>query len=133
MDLHSQQIQGFFKKPVDHLSSKSVLCEKIKEQNFKDLVIASADVGFGKQAFKYSEVLGVSTVIGNKVRTDHSEKSKVWSVVGDVKDKTVVIVDDIVFTGGSLISMAEQCKVRGQRGLCSCNTWRTYSWCSEKN
>lgn len=115
MDLHSQQIQGFFKKPVDHLSSKVVIAKKIKEQNFKNLVIASADVGFGKQAFKYSEILGVATVIGNKIRTDHSEKSKVWSVVGDVKDKTVVIVDDIVFTGGSLISMAEQCVKLGAK------------------
>ena len=115
MDLHSQQIQGFFKKPVDHLSSKHVLCEKIKSCGFKDLVIASADVGFGKQAFKYSEILGVPTVIGNKIRVDHSENAKVWSVVGDVKDKTVVIVDDIVFTGGSLISMAEQCVKLGAK------------------
>ena len=115
MDLHSQQIQGFFKKPVDHINSKHVLSEKIKSYNFEDLVIASADVGFGKQAFKFAELLGVPTVIGNKIRADHSENAKVWSVVGEVKDKTVVIVDDIVFTGGSLISMAEQCVKLGAK------------------
>lgn len=107
LDLHSPQIQGFFKKPVDHLNARQTLVDYIKAKNLPDLVMASADVGYGKNAFKYAEALGVPTVIGNKVRIDHTENAQVWSVVGDVKNKTVFIVDDIVFTGGSLISMAD--------------------------
>lgn len=115
MDLHSPQIQGFFKRPVDHMHARSIICDFIKTKKLEDLVVASADVGYGKNAFKYSDILKVPTVIGNKIRKDHSEKSQVWNVVGDVKDKNVLIVDDIVFTGGSLISMAEAVKALGAK------------------
>ncbi len=106
LDLHSQQIQGFFKKPVDHLMARKTLVDYVKSKNLENLVIASADVGYGKNAFKFAEHLKVPTVIGNKIRKDHSEQAQVWSVVGEVRDKTIFIVDDIVFTGSSLISMA---------------------------
>ena len=115
MDLHSPQIQGFFKRPVDHMHAKFRICDYVREKNLSDLVVASADVGYGKNAFKYAHILGVPTVIGNKIRVDHSESAQVWSVVGDVKDKNVLIVDDIVFTGGSLISMCKQVKKMGAK------------------
>lgn len=117
MDLHSPQIQGFFKKPVEHLYARSTICDYFSKRNIEDLVIASADVGFGKPAFKYAEYLKVPVVIGNKMRIDHSEKSQIWSVVGDVKDKNVLIVDDIVFTGGSLIAMANAVKELGAKDV----------------
>ena len=113
MELHAPQIQGFFKRPVDHMHPRHLICDYIKSKNIKDLVVASADVGYGKSAFKYSEILGVPTVIGNKVRKGHSESAEIWQVVGDVKDKNVLIVDDIVFTGGSLIAMADAVKKLG--------------------
>lgn len=117
MDLHSPQIQGFFKRPVDHMNARNIICNYFKSKNLSKLVVASADVGYGKNAFKYSDTLGVPTVIGNKIRLDHSETAQVWNVVGDVKDKDVLIVDDIVFTGGSLISMTEEVKNLGARSV----------------
>lgn len=117
MDLHSPQIQGFFKRPVDHMHARSIICDYFKKKNLDSLVVASADVGYGKNAFKYSEMLKCDTVIGNKIREDHTEKAQVWNVVGDVKDKDVLIVDDIVFTGGSLVSMAEAVKNLGARDV----------------
>ncbi|MFW7380562.1 MAG: ribose-phosphate diphosphokinase [Oligoflexus sp.] len=115
MELHSPQIQGFFKKPVDHMHPRRLICDYFRSKNLDPLVVASADVGYGKAAFKYGEVLGVPTVIGNKVRQDHSENAQVWNVVGDVKNRDVLIVDDMVFTGGSLISMAQAVKELGAR------------------
>lgn len=115
MELHSPQIQGFFKKPVDHMHPRQIICDYIKEKKLEKLVVASADVGYGKAAFKYAELLGVPTVIGNKIRQDHTEAAQVWNVVGDVKDRDVLIVDDIVFTGGSLISMAQEVKKLGAK------------------
>lgn len=115
MDLHSPQIQGFFKKPVDHMHARGIICDYFAKKKLDSLVVASADVGYGKNAFKYSDILKVPTVIGNKIRKDHTEKAQVWNVVGDVKGKNVLIVDDIVFTGGSLISMAEAVKAQGAK------------------
>lgn len=117
MDLHSPQIQGFFKRPVDHMHARFRICDYIRSKGLSDLVVASADVGYGKNAFKYGEILGIPTVIGNKIRADHSESAQIWSVVGDVKGKNVLIVDDIVFTGGSLIAMTEQVKKLGAKSV----------------
>lgn len=117
MELHAPQIQGFFKRPVDHMHPRHLICDYIKAKGIGDLVVASADVGYGKSAFKYSEILGAPTVIGNKVRKDHSESAEIWQVVGDVKGKNVLIVDDIVFTGGSLIAMAEAVKRLGAKNV----------------
>jgi len=115
MELHSPQIQGFFKKPVDHMHPRRLICDYFRSKNLDQLVVASADVGYGKSAFKYGEMLGVPTVIGNKIRQDHTETAQIWNVVGDVKDRDVLIVDDIVFTGSSLISMAQEVKKLGAK------------------
>jgi len=75
MDLHSPQIQGFFKIPVDHLYAMPVLVEYFREKEIPDLVVASPDVGFGKQAYKYAEMIHAPgpprVVFGNKVRRSH--------------------------------------------------------------
>ena len=113
MDLHSPQILGFFDRPVDHLYARDTLAAYFDQKNIENLVIASVDVGFAKSAFQYSEILGKPVVVGNKVRRDHSESAKIWSVVGDVSGKNVLIVDDIIFTGGSLLAMAEALKAAG--------------------
>jgi ribose-phosphate pyrophosphokinase len=115
MDMHSPQIQGFFQRPVDHLYAMPVICEYFRKKSIPNLAVASTDVGFGKQAAKYADLLGVPVVIGNKERPDHSEQARVWSVIGDVKDRNVLIVDDIVFSGGSLIAMAHAVKEKGAR------------------
>ena len=117
MDLHSPQIQGFFHQPVDHLYAMPVISEYFRSKKIPDLAVASTDVGFGKQASRYAELLGAPVVIGNKERPDHREQARVWNVMGEVKDRNVLIVDDIVFTGGSLIAMANAVKAEGARDV----------------
>jgi ribose-phosphate pyrophosphokinase len=127
MDLHSAQIQGFFKRPVDHLYSRPVICEYFRKKAIPDLVVASADVGFGKQASRYAEALGAPVVIGNKERFGHSETARIWSVIGEVKDKNVLIVDDIVFTGGSLVAMTRAVKDAGAKDVYAAVTHGVFS------
>jgi len=117
MDLHSPQIQGFFHQPVDHLYAMPVICEYFRSKKIPDLAVASTDVGFGKQASRYAELLDAPVVIGNKERPDHRETARVWNVMGEVKDRNVLIVDDIAFTGGSLIAMASAVKEKGARDV----------------
>lgn len=114
MDLHSAQIQGFFRRPVDHLYALPVICDYFRGRNIPNLSVASADVGFAKPATRYAAALGgAPVVIGNKERVDHSENARVWSVIGEAKGRNILIVDDIVFTGGSLISLADALKESG--------------------
>lgn len=119
MDLHSPQIQGFFRKPVDHLFARTAIQTYFSRmiRNKDEWVIASADVGYGKNAFKFGQEMGLPVVIGNKIRKDHSESAQVWNIVGDVAGKNVLIVDDIIFTGGSLIAMAQAAKEQGAKDI----------------
>lgn len=113
MDLHSPQIQGFFQVPVDHLYARYVLCDHIRDLGINNLVVCSPDVGFAKGASAFANYLGVPVVIGNKTRRDHSERAEVLEVIGDVRGKNVLIVDDFTISGGTLISMAEVLLARG--------------------
>lgn len=117
MDLHSPQIQGFFRIPVDHLYGRAVLVEHFKKLQIPDLVVCSPDVGFAKGAAAYASLLQCPVVIGNKQRTDHSETVQILEVIGDVKDKNVLLVDDLTITGRSLIEMARTVKQRGARDV----------------
>ncbi len=117
MDLHSPQIQGFFGIPVDHLYARHVLSAHIKKLQIPDLVVCSPDVGFAKNASAFANLLGVPVVIGNKQRVDHSERAEVLEVIGEVRGRNVVMVDDFTITGGSLISMAELLKSRGAKDV----------------
>ena len=120
MDLHSPQIQGFLIKPVDHLYALPVLCEYIKSLDLDNYVIVSPDAGYAKQARKFSSHLGVATVIGDKTRKFHDEKAEVLELIGDVKGKNAVIVDDFSITGGSLIELAGFLKERGANTVIAC-------------
>jgi ribose-phosphate pyrophosphokinase len=82
-----------------------------------DLVVCSPDTGFAKDAAAFANLLGVSLVIGNKQRIDHTENAKALEVIGDVKNKNVLIVDDFTITGNSLVSMADLLKSRGARDV----------------
>ena len=113
MDLHSPQIQGFFNIPVDHLYGRYVISAHVKKLEIPNLCVCSPDIGFAKDASAYAQLMGVPVVIGNKQRTDHSERAVVLEVIGEVKGKNVLMVDDFTITGNSLISMAELLKQRG--------------------
>lgn len=120
MDLHSPQVQGFFKKPVDHLLALPVLCEYTKSLHLEDLIIVSPDAGFAKQARKYASYLGLSVAIGDKERKGHDEKAEVLEIIGQVEGKNALIVDDFTTSGGTLADLAWELKKRGVKKVFAC-------------
>ena len=91
MDLHAQQVQGFFKKPMDHLYAMPMLVEIVRSMDLSNAVVVSPDAGFAKQARKYANALGLPIAIGDKERTDHTENAHVLEVIGNVEGKDVVM------------------------------------------
>lgn len=120
MDLHSPQIQGFFKKPVDNLFALPILCDYINELKLKDFVVVSPDVGFAKQARKFAAHLNTTVAIGDKTRVAHDENAEVLELIGDVKGKNALIVDDFTISGGTLISLAKCLKEKGANKIYAC-------------
>jgi ribose-phosphate pyrophosphokinase len=102
MDLHANQIQGFFDIPVDHLYAINVICEYFLKKKIKNLVVVSPDVGGIKMARAYAKRLGAGLAIVDK-RRESPEKTEVMHILGDVKGKTAILVDDIIATGGSMV------------------------------
>jgi len=113
MDLHSPQIQGFFKKPVDHLYGMPILCRHIMSKNIENAVVVSPDAGFAKNARKYATALKVPVAIGDKMRICHDENAEVLEIIGDVKGKNAIIVDDFTITCGTLAETARVLKEHG--------------------
>ena len=116
MDLHADQIQGFFDLPVDHLYASSIFLPHIKSMNLDNLVIASPDVGGSKRASTYSKFLGTPMVICHKSRAKANVVSEM-RIIGDVKDKNVIIVDDMIDTAGTLTKAADMMKAEGARSV----------------
>ena len=112
MDLHAQQVAGFFDIPVDHLQALPVLHRYIREKNLEDLVVVSPDVGGLKNASAYSQALGAGLAIVAKRRKSATEIEHLH-VIGDVANKTVLIVDDLTETAGTLTSAATILKKHG--------------------
>lgn len=120
MDLHSPQIQGFFKKPVDHLYGMPILCDYIRSKNIENLVIVSPDVGFAESARKFATALKAPVAIGDKVRSAHDEKAEVLEIIGDVKGKNAIIVDDFTISCGTLVDTARVLKENGVGKVYAC-------------
>lgn len=121
MDLHADQIQGFFNVPVDHLYASSVLLPYLQSLNMEDMVIASPDIGGSKRANTYSKYLGVPLVMCNKTRARANVVSSM-QIIGDVKDKNVIIVDDMVDTAGTITMAADIMKQNGAKSVRACAT-----------
>ncbi|MBE5780487.1 MAG: ribose-phosphate pyrophosphokinase [Clostridiales bacterium] len=118
MDLHADQIQGFFKTPMDHLEAMPIICEYIKTVcDLDNLVVVSPDAGFAKNAREFADYLGVGVAIGDKTRYDHSESAKVLDVIGNVEGKDCFIVDDFTISGGTLVEIANAVKANGARRI----------------
>lgn len=116
MDLHADQIQGFFDIPVDHLKSNAVFKPYIEQLNLPDLVFASPDTGSTKRARAYTKTFESNLVICDKVRKRANEIAEM-TVIGDVKDKNVIIIDDIVDTGNTLCMAAESMMQQGAKSV----------------
>lgn len=116
MDLHADQIQGFFNVPVDHLYGSSVFIPYIKSLNLKDMVIATPDVGGAKRANSYAKYLNVPLVLCHKVRAKANVVENM-TVIGDVKDKNVILVDDMVDTAGTITKAADLMIAEGAKSV----------------
>ena len=114
MDLHASQIQGFFDIPVDHLHATPVLVKYLRELKLNKPIIVSPDTGGAKTAYGYSRKLGCGLAIVAKQRTGDSTVDA-FSVVGDVKDCDVIMIDDMTATGGTLSAAAKMCRDYGAK------------------
>jgi ribose-phosphate pyrophosphokinase len=119
MDLHAQQIQGFFDIPVDHLYAAPVMYEYLKKKKLKNLVVVSPDVGGLKMAYAYSQVLGAELAIVAKRRKSASEVESM-AVIGEIKGKDILLVDDLTETAGTLTEAAKLLKRRGAKRIMAC-------------
>ncbi|HEX73449.1 MAG TPA: ribose-phosphate pyrophosphokinase [Candidatus Hydrogenedentes bacterium] len=127
LDLHAAQIQGVFRIPVDDLYALPVMCETVKAMRLSDLVVVSPDTGFAKKARKYASYLGVSLAIGDKERVAHDEKAEVMEIIGRVRGKTALVVDDFTISGGTLIEVAHKLVERGARDIIAAVTHGVFS------
>jgi len=121
MDLHADQIQGFFEKPVDHLFASTIFLPYLKELNLSNLTIASPDMGGSKRAYAYSKALESDVVICYKQRAKANVISHM-ELIGDVTGKNVVLVDDMVDTAGTLTKAADLMMEKGAlsvRAICT--------------
>ncbi|WP_276389318.1 ribose-phosphate pyrophosphokinase [Eudoraea chungangensis] len=116
MDLHADQIQGFFEKPVDHLFASTLFLPYLRDLNLDNLTIASPDMGGSKRAYAYSRNLASDVVICYKQRAKANIISHM-ELIGDVTDKNVVLVDDMVDTAGTLTRAADLMMERGAKSV----------------
>lgn len=116
MDLHADQIQGFFNIPVNHLYASSVFIPYIKKLRLKDLVIASPDVGGAKRANGYAKYFKAPMVLCHKQRARANVVERM-TIIGEVQDKNVVIIDDMIDTAGTICAAANLMKENGARSV----------------
>jgi ribose-phosphate pyrophosphokinase len=116
MDLHAQQIQGFFDIPVDHLYAAPVIYRYFKEKNLPDLVVVSPDIGGVKMVSAYANMFHAPLAIVAKKRKSASEV-EMLNVVGEVRGKNVILVDDLTESAGTLMGAAQVLKKRGAKAV----------------
>lgn len=114
VDLHASQIQGFYDIPVDHLMGYPLIAKYIQTKKYENLVIVAPDIGAAKRTHKMADLFGAPIAIVDKTRAAHNV-SEVSNLVGDVKGKTAVVIDDIVDGGGSLCGAIEALKKFGAK------------------
>lgn len=121
VDLHAEQIQGFYDIPVDHLVGYPLMAKTISREKYKDIVVVSPDVGGVKRANKMADLFGAPIAIIDKIRKEHN-KCEVAHLIGDVKGKTAILIDDIIDTGGSICGAADTVKQFGAKEIIICAT-----------
>jgi ribose-phosphate pyrophosphokinase len=121
IDLHASQIQGFFDIPVDNLYGAILFMDYIKEKNFKNPIIASPDIGGVARARYFASKLGLDMVIVDK-RREKANVAEVMNVIGDVKGKDVILIDDMIDTAGTMVKGAKALKDLGANSVMACCT-----------
>jgi len=122
VDLHADQIQGFFNLPVDNLFSLPIFIRHIKSLGLdvNDIVVVSPDSGGANRARQFAKRLNCALAIGDKRRIGNNNNSEVLHIIGEVKDKIAIIFDDIIDTGGSMIQIAGKLKSEGTKHIYAC-------------
>jgi ribose-phosphate pyrophosphokinase len=113
LDLHSPQIQGFFQGPVDNLYALPVLCGRVQALGLENLIVVAPDAGYAKQARKFARFLSAPVAIADKERAGHDEKAAILEIIGDVRAKTALVVDDFTISARTLTDVAEKLIERG--------------------
>ena len=121
IDLHAAQIQGFFNIPADNLFGSILFANYIKSKNLKNPIIASPDIGGVARARSYADKLGYDLIIVDKKR-EKANMSEVMNIIGDVKGKDVILVDDMIDTAGTIVKAAEVLKRKGANSVMACCT-----------
>ena len=117
MDLHADQIQGFFKVPVDHLFASTIFIPYIKSLKLDNLVIASPDIGGSKRANVYAKHLNCEMVICYKKRKKKQNVIDSMKIIGDIKNKNVILIDDMMDTGGTICKASEMMIASGAKSV----------------
>jgi len=113
MDLHAPQTQGFFRIPVDHLQATPIIADYLQKQDLSNAVLIAGDAGEAKEVGRYANRLNLPMAIVDKRRYDDSESAKATNLIGNVKGKHAILIDDEVATGGTLIEAAAFLKDQG--------------------
>lgn len=121
MDLHAAQIQGFFNIPFDHLYASAIFMNYYEAKGIPDLAVVAPDIGSMKMARAYAEFLGAPLAVVDKRRPTQNV-SEVMTIIGDVKDHNILMVDDLIDTGGSLTLAAQAIKKLGAKDIYACCT-----------
>lgn len=116
MDLHAEQVEGFFDIPVDHLHAQPLLVQAVKNDGFDNGIVVGPDLGSIKIARRFSEGLGVDFAVVDKHRISACE-TQAMNLIGDVNGKDVLLADDICSTGGTLVSAAKACREKGAKRI----------------
>jgi len=132
MDLHASQIQGFFDIPTDHLYSARIFNRFFSKKNLNDVVVVSPDVGSTKIARAFASSLNASLAIIDKRRPE-ANKAEVMNIIGNIRDKNVIIRDDMIDTAGTLIKGAEALADGGAKSIIACCTHGVLSGKSVEN
>src|SRR5215831_6611742 len=126
VDLHSPQLQGFFRVPVDDLQARPTLCDAVMADGGSPVVVAP-DEGFVKRARRFADRLGTPLAIGHKRRRAHDERAEIVELIGEVEGRACLVVDDFVISGGTLIEVAETLMARGATRVTAAVTHGVFS------
>jgi ribose-phosphate pyrophosphokinase len=122
MDLHADQIQGFFNIPVDELTAMTIMADYFKAKEIEDLVVVAVDIGISKRARDVAEYLDCPLAIIEKRRIDNADHSETLNVIGDVEGKVALTFDDEVLTGGTMINAGHALVESGVTQVYCCAT-----------
>jgi ribose-phosphate pyrophosphokinase len=127
MDMHSEQIMGFFNNPMDQLTAQPVITSYIRNKQLRNCVVVAPDAGGAKRARSYSWELNADLAIIDKRRIGNKDKTSIFGLIGDVKDRVAILVDDEIDTGGSIINSVRSLKEAGAKEVYAACTHPVFS------